>query len=89
MKGRTRGICGAIALLAVASATIGAGPTEAPEVKEPPRCHGRKPTIVGTDGPDVLHGTPGRDVIWGGPGDDEIFGSLGNDLICGGAGSPT
>ncbi len=75
----------AIALLTVAFASIGAGPTGAPEIKEP-RCHGRRPTIIGTDGNDVLRGTPGRDVIWGGPGDDEIFGSLGNDLICGGAG---
>jgi Ca2+-binding RTX toxin-like protein len=82
---RTR-IGGALALLAVAAATVGAGTTEAPEVKEP-RCHGRVPTILGTDGPDKLVGTPGRDVIWGGPGDDEILGSLGNDLLCGGAGS--
>jgi Ca2+-binding RTX toxin-like protein len=50
------------------------------------RCHGRRATIVGTAGDDVIHGTPGRDVIWGGPGDDTIYGELGNDLICGGAG---
>lgn len=86
MKGRIRGICGALALLAVVVASIGAGPTEAPEVKEA-RCHGRVPTILGTDAADKLRGTPSRDVIWGGPGDDEIAGSLGNDLICGGAGA--
>ena len=51
-----------------------------------PRCHGRMPDIVGTDGPDVLHGTPGRDVILGGAGEDEILGSLGNDLLCGATG---
>jgi len=51
-----------------------------------PRCHERRPTIVGGEGPDVLRGTPGRDVIWGGDGDDTITGSLGNDLICGGPG---
>ena len=55
----------------------------APEEEEPPRCHGRRAEIVGTDGDDVLQGTPERDVIWGGPGDDEILGSLGNDLLCG------
>jgi Ca2+-binding RTX toxin-like protein len=86
VKGRIRGISGAAALLAVTLISLGAGPVEAPEIKEN-RCHGRRPTIEGTDGPDVLRGTPGRDVIWGGPGDDEIFGSLGNDLICGGPGS--
>jgi Ca2+-binding RTX toxin-like protein len=56
------------------------------EPEEPPRCHGRRATIVGTEGNDVLHGTPGRDVIWGGGGDDQIEGALGNDLICGGPG---
>jgi Ca2+-binding RTX toxin-like protein len=75
-----------MALLAVAAATLGAGATEAPEVKEQ-RCDGRRPTILGTDGADVLRGTPSRDVIWGGSGDDVIFGSLGNDLICGGPGA--
>jgi Ca2+-binding RTX toxin-like protein len=86
VKGLIRGIGGALALLAVALASFGAGPTAAPEVKEP-RCHGRVPTILGTDAADKLRGTPSRDVIWGGPGDDEIAGSLGNDLICGGAGA--
>jgi Ca2+-binding RTX toxin-like protein len=76
----------AIALLAAFAATAGAAPPEGSE-EEPPRCHGRRAKIVGTDGPDVLRGTPGRDVIWGGAGDDLIIGSLGNDLLCGGAGS--
>jgi len=56
------------------------------EPYEGPRCHGRIPDIIGSEGPDVLHGTPSRDVIWGGGGDDEILGSLGNDLLCGGPG---
>ncbi len=81
-----RGIIGVATLLVVGLVSLGAGSSEAPEAKEP-RCHGRRPTILGTDGPDVLRGTPGPDVIWGGPGDDEIFGSLGDDLICGGPGS--
>ncbi|MGB7588935.1 MAG: calcium-binding protein [Solirubrobacterales bacterium] len=72
-------------LLAMGVALVGAA-AQAPESEEP-RCHGRRPTIVGTDGPDVLHGTPARDVIWGGLGDDTIFGSLGNDLLCGGPGT--
>jgi Ca2+-binding RTX toxin-like protein len=66
---------------------IGAGPAYNETVEEPPRCHGRRAKIVGTEGNDVIHGTPGRDVIWGGGGDDTIFGSLGNDLICGGPGA--
>jgi Ca2+-binding RTX toxin-like protein len=65
---------------------VALGAAAAPEGEETPRCHGRRATIVGTEGNDVIHGTPGRDVIWGGGGDDQIFGSLGNDLICGGPG---
>jgi Ca2+-binding RTX toxin-like protein len=49
-------------------------------------CEGLSPTIVGTDGPDVLSGTPGRDVILGLGGDDVIVGGEGDDIICGGAG---
>jgi Ca2+-binding RTX toxin-like protein len=72
----------ALVLLAFhALAAGGAAPEEAVH-----RCHGRRATIVGTAGNDVIHGTPGRDVIWGGPGNDVIYGQLGNDLICGGAG---
>jgi Ca2+-binding RTX toxin-like protein len=65
---------------------IAAAPVAEEEVEEA-RCHGRRATIVGTAGDDVLQGTPGRDVIWGGDGDDTILGSLGNDLLCGGPGS--
>jgi Ca2+-binding RTX toxin-like protein len=74
-------VVAAAALGAVFALGIGAG-----EEEEDPRCHGRRATIVGTDGADVLHGTPSRDVIWAGGGDDEAFGSLGNDLVCGGPG---
>ncbi len=66
----------------VAAVFIAAGST----YEETPRCHGRRATIVGTAGDDVLHGTSHRDVIWGGPGNDVIYGELGNDLICGGPG---
>lgn len=51
------------------------------------RCAGREPTILGTDGDDVLYGTDGADVIHGLDGDDLIFGLDGDDLICGGRGS--
>ncbi|HVV90699.1 MAG TPA: calcium-binding protein [Solirubrobacterales bacterium] len=71
----------ALFALGVAQAVAASGGEE-----EVPRCHGRRATIVGTAGDDVLRGTPGRDVIWGGPGNDTIYGRLGNDLICGGPG---
>jgi Ca2+-binding RTX toxin-like protein len=72
----------ALALIA-AHALAAGGPAGEEEVH---RCQGRRATIVGTAGDDVLYGTPGRDVIWGGPGNDTIYGQLGNDLICGGGG---
>jgi Ca2+-binding RTX toxin-like protein len=72
-------------VLLCAGLTLGAG--TAPEHEKPPRCHGRRAKIVGTEKADVLRGTPGRDVIWGGGGDDTILGSLGNDLLCGGPGA--
>ena len=77
---------GALAALAILAVVLLAG-AAAPDEEEVPRCHGRQPGIVGTDGPDKLAGTPGRDVIWGGNGDDVILGSLGNDLLCGGPGA--
>jgi Ca2+-binding RTX toxin-like protein len=76
----------AIAGVALAAVVfIAAAP--ASEEEEVARCHGRRATIVGTEGDDVLQGTPERDVIWGGGGDDTILGSLGNDLLCGGPGA--
>lgn len=50
------------------------------------RCAGKKATIVGTPGRDVLRGTKGRDVIAGLGGNDVIRGFGGNDRICGGRG---
>jgi Ca2+-binding RTX toxin-like protein len=80
------GLALSLAIVAAGLVAIATAGAETPE-EEPPRCHGRRATIVGTDGPDVIRGTPARDVIWGGKGDDTIYGSLGNDLICGGPGS--
>ncbi len=49
-------------------------------------CNGLSPTLVGTDGPDVLQGTFEDDVIVGLGGDDVIRGASGSDTICGGDG---
>jgi len=54
-----------------------------------PPCDGMVPTIVGTEGDDVLTGTGGDDVIAGLGGNDTIVGGGGNDRICGGAGNDT
>jgi Ca2+-binding RTX toxin-like protein len=72
-----------VVLGAAALVFLGAAPAE----DDDPRCHGRIPTIVGSDEADNLRGTPSRDVIWGGSGDDQILASLGNDLVCGGLGT--
>lgn len=53
----------------------------------PPTCGEETPTIVGTNGPDLLVGTPGDDVIVGLGGRDVIVGRDGNDLLCGGRSS--
>ncbi|MGY1723693.1 ExeM/NucH family extracellular endonuclease [Blastococcus sp. SYSU DS0533] len=50
------------------------------------RCQGLVPTVVGTDGDDVLPGTNQADVIMGLGGDDVLAGLNGEDVICGGAG---
>ena len=77
---------GVIAGALAAAVFVAAAPASNEPVEEP-RCHGRRPTIAGTEKDDVLRGTSGRDVIWGGGGDDTIVGSLGNDLLCGGPGA--
>ena len=46
-------------------------------------CMGRVPTIVGTDGDDVIVGTDRVDIILAGPGNDVISGGRGSDIICG------
>lgn len=51
-----------------------------------PTCFGRRASIVGTDGNDILTGTADRDVIAALRGDDQIAGMGGNDLICAGSG---
>ncbi len=75
----------AFALAIIASSAIARAATQAAEA-ETPRCDGRKATIVGTEGNDVLEGTAKPDVIWAGAGNDVVYGYLGNDVICGGPG---
>lgn len=48
-----------------------------------PRCGGRRATIVGTGGHDLLRGTPDDDVIVGGKGHDTLVGLEGDDRLCG------
>lgn len=53
----------------------------------PPKCAGRRATIVGTAGRDVLRGTRRADVIVALGGNDVVLGAGGNDLVCGGPGN--
>jgi Ca2+-binding RTX toxin-like protein len=51
-------------------------------------CGGKRVTIMGTPGNDVIIGRGANDVIYGGGGDDKISGGRnGNDWICGGPGN--
>ncbi len=50
-------------------------------------CNGRRATIVGTSGDDVLDGTAGRDVIVSYGGNDTINAYGGDDVICSGSGN--
>ncbi|HEY0317564.1 MAG TPA: calcium-binding protein [Solirubrobacterales bacterium] len=53
-------------------------------------CGGKKVTIMGTSGNDVIVGKKASDVIYGGGGNDTISGGPnGNDTICGGPGDDT
>jgi uncharacterized delta-60 repeat protein len=50
-------------------------------------CFGLVPTIVGTNGSDLIIGTNGADVILALGGNDLILGLKGNDVICAGDGN--
>jgi len=54
-----------------------------------PLCAGRRATIVGTRGNDVLTGADGQDVIAGLGGKDKLSGLGNNDVLCGGPGKDT
>ena len=51
-----------------------------------PRCAGKRATIVGTTGRDVLRGTRRADVIVALGGNDRITAASGSDRVCGGPG---
>ena len=56
--------------------------------ERPKRCGGRRATMLGTRGNDMLRGTLfGRDVILGRGGNDTIRGLGGEDILCGGRGN--
>jgi Ca2+-binding RTX toxin-like protein len=50
-------------------------------------CGGLTPTILGTQGDDVIAGTSGNDVIATLDGDDTVKADGGNDVVCGGGDS--
>ena len=56
---------------------------------DPGPCAELTPTIVGTDGDDVLTGGNGVDIIFAGDGNDIIDGGNGADIICAGPGNDT
>jgi len=72
-----------VALIALVSSFLWPGSADAAAT----RCDGRRATIVGTAGSEVINGTAGDDVIVGRAGSDTISGRGGNDRICGGKGN--
>jgi Ca2+-binding RTX toxin-like protein len=50
-------------------------------------CRALTPTIVGTNGDDLIQGTTQIDIIFGLAGNDRIVGGSGADIICGGEGN--
>ncbi|HEY7875601.1 MAG TPA: hypothetical protein VIG64_10825, partial [Actinomycetota bacterium] len=54
-----------------------------------PDCFGKRPTIVGTPGDDVIKGTRKADVIYSDGGDDVIEAGRGDDRVCPGSGEDT
>lgn len=74
-------LAGALAL-AFASPRAGASTAETAA-----QCGTVTPTLVGTDGANVLIGTSGADVIAGMGGNDFVVGLGGNDILCGGSGN--
>jgi uncharacterized delta-60 repeat protein len=91
-KGTTGNVAVAVARLQGDAAGKGGGPGGgggAGGNGSPPRCGGRRATIVGTSHGDHLRGTRRADVIAGLGGNDRISGLGGNDIICGGSGNDT
>jgi len=79
-----------VAVLALAATTaLGAVVAPAPPTKAKPLCLGKRATIVGTGGANILRGTKRADVIAALGGNDSVDGLGANDLVCGGAGLDT
>jgi uncharacterized delta-60 repeat protein len=64
----------------------GGGPGGAGAAGRPPRCGGKRATIVGTPRRDRLRGTGRADVIAALGGDDAVSALGGGDIVCGGPG---
>lgn len=73
---------GAVAALTLAGLVLVPAPSEAATT-----CAGKRVTIHGTAGDNVIRGTSRADVIDAGGGNDVIRGLGGNDTICGGEGA--
>jgi hypothetical protein len=73
---------GAVAALSLAGLVLVPAPSDAAST-----CAGKRVTIHGTAGDDVIRGTSRADVIDGDSGNDVISGLGGNDTICGGEGA--
>jgi len=78
-----------VAGLLAAALGLGLFVAGAPGGSSKKSCLGTTPTIVGTQGADVINGTPGADVIAARAGNDQVWGHGGGDLICGGSGKDT
>ncbi len=75
-----------ISLTVAASLLLGALPSWAPTVGQPPAPGYPPCTKVGDDGNDVIRGTKKRDVICADEGNDRVYGRAGNDWLFGGNG---
>jgi putative cell wall-binding protein len=61
-----------------------------PVVRAYQLCNGLRPTVLGTDGDDILYANPGVvDVIQGLGGNDTVIGATSNDILCFNGGSMT
>ena len=78
-----------VAVLALAAAAAALGFGAAPPTKPKPLCLGKRATIVGTAGANILRGTKRADVIAALGGSDSVDGLGANDLVCGGPGFDT
>lgn len=52
-------------------------------------CDGKRTTIVGSEGDDIVHGTSGKDVVMARRGNDRVAGGDGADVVCLGHGDDT